>query len=84
MTHKLKYPIGAKIKLLYNNKDKNKVGIIVGINKDGYPLILIPSTSYEDITRNGITFSWQCVWEQIELAYTKNEQLLFKFMSEAT
>lgn len=89
MADKLKYPIGAKVRFLYNNTDKGKLGTVVGIqdktvlDKTRYLVFISTTSSYHyGYARDGVKFAWRCLESQIELAYGKNEQLMFSFMNE--
>jgi len=78
-----KYPIGTKIKFIYDNCDKGKIGVIVGIRTyDGYPYIHLSSGQLASSRCNGKVYSYVCLWSHIEKYITKGEQLLFSFMSE--
>lgn len=79
--YRKKYPIGTRIRFLWPNKDTNKVGNLVAY-RDGDPVIYLPDGECQHRTMDGVPFTWMCSWKQIELAYTKNEQLLFEFMYE--
>ena len=86
---KYKYPIGTKVRFLFANEDKGKVGMVVGhsdksvLDETRY-LVIIPTTLsyYRGFTRDGVEYTWRCLESQIEVAYDKNEQLLFSFMNE--
>ena len=74
-----KYPIGTKIRFLYDNYDKGKWGTIVGISK-GHPLVVISEASGGTAKYGGIECNWKCLWEHIEPI--GHRQLLFDFMYE--
>jgi len=75
-----KYPIGTKIRFIYDNFDKGKIGTIVGI-RDEYPLVFLPTGSGSLVRYKGIDYSWKCLWSHIE--YVGQRQLLFEFMYDA-
>ena len=87
---KHKYPIGTKVKFIYPNKDKGKLGTIVGTDDRDFAyegeiryLVVIPTTFYTYMIGIGkIEYTWRCLPSQIELVNKPNTQLLFEFMNE--
>lgn len=92
LTNKEKYPIGTRVKYVINHchasknakKDVGKVGTIVGYDYD-YPLIFLPRSEHISLySTETMKATWRCEWFSIEILPQVGEQLLFKFMSEAT
>lgn len=77
-----KCSIGTRIRFIWPEKDTNKVGVLVAYS-DGDPVIYLPDGERQHKMIGDISYTWICSWKQIELAYSKGEQLLFSFMSEA-
>lgn len=76
-----KYPIGTKIRFIYNNYDRGKTGTIVGLRKhDGCPYIYLPSGQLASSRCNGKVYSYVCLWGHIERHVEIGEQLLFEFV----
>ncbi len=79
-----KYPIGTKIRFMHKTLDTGKIGTIVAFHGDS-PTVYLP-TSCKHIENNyyptydGVKITWHCGWNDIELLFQKNEQLLFEFM----
>lgn len=89
--YKEKYPIGTKIRWVLNKtfandlakKDIGKVGKIVGYNKQNQPSIFLPESIHlASNSTQAVPISWWSSWEDIEILYQKNNQLLFSFMED--
>ena len=80
-----KYPIGTRIRFLYDNEDKGKIGVITDANEVSVTIYL--PTAEKHIERGycptdhkGNKMSWYCDWNQIEVIPQVGQQLLFSFM----
>ncbi len=93
MGNEQKYPVGTKVKFIFNNKDKNKLGVVVGTeknlhlyggNREGIRyLVYIPTSYYPAIKgRREVEYMWKCLGSQIEPVITIGQQLLFDFMND--
>ena len=80
-----KYPIGTRIRFLYNNEDEGKTGVITDVCESSLTIYL--PTAEKHIKRGyyptdckGNKMSWYCTWNQIEVIPQVGQQLLFSFM----
>ena len=78
-----KYPIGTKIKFLWDCEDTGKTGTIVAYHGDGDPTIYLP-TADKHVKRNsctmyrGVKITWNCDCHEIEVL-PQSGQLTFDF-----
>ncbi len=83
--HRLKYPIGTKIRFIgpyfwADYDDIGKLGTIVNFHHD-FPIIFLPkSTHVSSFSTSKIPASWETGWDCLEILLRKNQQLLFSFM----
>lgn len=82
--YRLKYPIGTKIKFLNPHIDTGLTGTVVGFTRQVD--VYLPKAdkhivhSRYPVLSDGTKFTWHCEWNEIELIYVPNEQLVFSFM----
>lgn len=79
------YPVGTRIRFIYNSEDYNKIGTIVGLQHNGNPIIFLPTADkhgdgYYPVLPDGTKFTWRCSWQHVELLALPNRQILFGFM----
>jgi len=82
------YPIGTNIRWVVPinlgtedaKKDIGKTGKIVGYDGQNSPYIFLPESNHKaSNSTQAIPITWWARWEDIDVLYSKGEQLLFDF-----
>lgn len=71
----MSFKVGDKVKFIYNNSDKGKIGVVVGTEKSPYDkggvryLVFIPTTCsfHSGRTKGNDIYTWRCLPSQIQI-----------------